>query len=117
MKNLAILTLIFTIGLTLGSGIPANAQSNSIYICAKTMRTDIPHVHTDDAHWQYRDGNWMCADEEYHQALYDTWIETNNKWYYVNKDGVLLTDTWINDTYTDTWYYVDENGVWQDQEQ
>ena len=47
----------------------------------------------------------MCADEDYHQAYCNAWVCTNSKWYYVDKNGYMVTDAWIDD------YYVHGNGV------
>ena len=34
------------------------------------------------------------------------WIKDNRSWYYLNDDGTLATDTWIDN------YYVSESGKW-----
>lgn len=75
-----IIILLFTIGLTLSTCIPVQAYST--YVCTNQTSTHMPYVHTDSAHWDFRSGYWMCANEDYHQAYYDRWIETNGKWPY-----------------------------------
>lgn len=61
--------------------------------------------YTDSAHWECRNGRWMCADNDYHQAYYNAWVCTDGKWYYIDKNGYMVTDAWVDD------YYVDHDGV------
>lgn len=81
-------------------------------MCTSEVFTNMPSVHTDSGHWEFRNGYWICADESYHQALYDRWIETNDKWYYVDNNGHMLSNTLIYNICNHSWYHVDENGVW-----
>ena len=53
---------------------------------AETARHRYPEYktgtyYTDSAHWDCRNGRWMCADEGYHQAYCNAWVCTNSKWY------------------------------------
>lgn len=53
----------------------------------------------------YKDGtNWYYFDQS--GAAVTGWILSSGKYYYV-KEGVMQTDTWIDN------YYVDNNGIWQ----
>lgn len=61
--------------------------------------------YSDSTHWDYRFGHWMCADKDFHQALCNAWINTNGNWYYVDEEGYMAANAWING------YYVDNNGV------
>ena len=88
--------------------IGANADyrdGNKIYV------NNLSSVQAQSEQWTYRDGYWMCADSDYHQAWNARWIETNGKWYYVDEDAHMLTNTWIIDT-SDNWYYVGGDGAW-----
>lgn len=107
-KTIASLLLVGS--LVVGNVTPAFATGS--YICASKTMSDLPNVYTDSDHWRKTEnGRWMCADENFHQALYERWVATDGKWYFVNKFGYMATDTYIIDHWKNTKYYVDENGV------
>lgn len=96
-RKILLLTCIMSLTIIQG----ASAESGRrIYPSYKTGT-----YYADSSHWEYRDGNWICADEDFHQAYCNAWICTNGKWYYVNENGYMVTDSWISE------YYVDSNGA------
>jgi hypothetical protein len=79
----------------------ANAiTSNHIYTPIYTSE-----VYADSNQWDYRNGYWICATPDFHQAYANTWICTNGKWYYVEGDNDMVTNTWVDN------YYVDDTGA------
>lgn len=56
--------------------------------------------------WVYKNNGWMCGTPDFHQAYSNAWICTNGKWYYINKYGWMVSNTWVDN------YYVDSTGVW-----
>ena len=54
--------------------------------------------------WSMQEGNWYYYNQGEMQK--STWILYRGQYYYMNEDGIMLTDTWIGE------YYVDHNGVW-----
>ena len=56
--------------------------------------------------WQMEDGNWYYYQAE--KKLENTWIQYNDKWYYLGNDGVMAADT-----YADGGHYLNRNGEWE----
>lgn len=57
--------------------------------------------------WLESGDDWYYFDNEFHMVK-DNWIQSESGlWYYMSKDGTMLTDA-----YTPDGYYVDESGVW-----
>lgn len=104
-----VLGIILTTIMMFGTG--QSAYATGKYYCQNRTYAQLPSVHTDSAHWRYRNGLWMCADNDYQQALYERWIETDGKWYFVGISGHMLKDTYIIDLFNNEKYYVDDNGV------
>lgn len=72
-----------------------------------TNRMYTAHANTfyaENSQWIKKGNFWMCGTSE--QAFVNAWICTNGKWYYVNKSGIMVTNTWVDN------YYVDETGAW-----
>lgn len=59
------------------------------------------------ATWKNENGKWHAYDG---QNMLTGWVSDNNKWYYLEPDGSMLTDG-----YTPSGYHVDANGVYDGQ--
>ncbi|NAS19007.1 hypothetical protein GND98_014290 [Clostridium butyricum] len=83
------------------------------------------NCYADSSHWQKIGGHWTCANEDFHQPYCNAWVNTNSKWYYVDKNGYMVTDAWVGDCYVDSsgvrktgwvqqgenWFYFYTNGT------
>jgi len=63
-------------------------------------------IYADSYQWDYRKGGWICGTPDLNQGYANAWICTNGKWYYVNKYGWMVSNTWVNN------YYLDNTGAW-----
>ena len=56
--------------------------------------------------WSQSGSQWVYYDS-YGDRVYNTWKKgADNKWRYLDGDGVMATSTWVEDE-----YYVDANGI------
>ena len=60
---------------------------------------------TSQAAWEQQGGNWIFTDTSGNRVR-DSWRQTGNYYYYLDHNGIMATNRWIDDT-----YYVDVNGV------
>jgi hypothetical protein len=108
MKKLKLTKIIastlITISVMMLNPIGANAWDGRYSVNQMTGSTKT--VYADSYQWDNRNGSWICGDADLQQAYYNTWICTNGKWYYVNSNGWMVKNTWVND------YYVDDSGAW-----
>ena len=58
------------------------------------------------AGWSQQDGKWYYYKDTNNEMVRDDWVKTGDSWYYLDRNGVMLTDSFVDDT-----YYVDGNGV------
>lgn len=54
--------------------------------------------------WVYENGFWICGTDV--QPFANAWINTNGKWYYINPNGYMVRNVWVDN------YYVDGSGAW-----
>lgn len=54
--------------------------------------------------WVYQNGFWRCGTDV--QPFANAWINTNGKWYYINPNGYMVSNVWVDN------YYVDGSGAW-----
>ncbi|MBN1059319.1 hypothetical protein [Clostridium botulinum] len=104
--------------------------SNTIYI------SNPQTINADSSQWGYCSPYWRLATPDFHQAYASAWANVNGTWYYldnqcnmvvnhvihnsdnnkeyyINKDGSLLTNGYYIDYYSNNQakYYADANGV------
>jgi hypothetical protein len=79
---------------------------NPIKANATIYTSNVNVFYADSYQWEYRDGGWICATPSFHQTYSNAWVCTNGKWYYINKYGYMVTNTWVDN------YYVDDTGAW-----
>ena len=58
------------------------------------------------AGWSQQDGRWYYYNDRNGELVRNEWVDDGGKWYYVNYDGVMQTNTMVDDV-----YYVNESGV------
>lgn len=70
--------------------------------------TDITGAYNVREGWsQDSNGNWMYGQNG--EALSNQWIQSNGKWYHMNSDGIMDTNSWIHND-SGSWSYVGDNG-------
>lgn len=57
------------------------------------------------AGWEQQNGAWIFTDASNNRVT-NSWRQSGNYYFYLDYNGVMATDRWIDDT-----YYVDVNGV------
>lgn len=57
------------------------------------------------AAWEQENHTWIYTDNS-GERVTDSWRQSGNDYYYLNSDGVMAVNQWVDDT-----YYVDANGV------
>lgn len=57
--------------------------------------------------WEKVDSKWYYRLED-NSVAKSTWVTTEGGTYWLNGDGVMAVNQWVNDG--DKWYYVDANG-------
>ena len=79
-------------------------------------------AHAYNPGWKYEDGHWCYILENL--TRYKGWLEDFGDWYYLDNDGYMVTDKWIDNYYLDyagrmmkdaltpDGYIVGEDGVW-----
>lgn len=60
---------------------------------------------TSMAAWEQVDGDWIFTDSRGDRVT-DSWRQSGNYYFYLDSDGIMARDQWIDDT-----YYVDQNGA------
>lgn len=55
--------------------------------------------------WKYMNNNWYCFGKEMGIML-TGWVSDGPNWYYLNADGTMVHDTYIDG------YYLGTNGAW-----
>lgn len=63
-------------------------------------------IYADSYQWVYQYGNWTCARPDFHEPYANAWVCTNGKWYYVDENCHMVSNTWVDN------YYVDDTGAW-----
>lgn len=58
------------------------------------------------AGWVQTNGNWYYYKDSNNEMVKDEWVTTGNYTYYLGHDGIMKTNSFIDDT-----YYVDGNGA------
>ncbi len=64
------------------------------------------------ASWEQSEAGWTYKDDNSNTYVVSKWIESASEaglWYYLNNDGVMATDTVIDNV-----YYVNEAGEWRE---
>ncbi|MDR3594160.1 hypothetical protein [Clostridium sp.] len=104
IKRMIVLAIIST---TLLSVMPIAANAyNGQYSMNQIWTTNEEKAYADSYQWVNNGIGWKCATPDFHQGYANAWICTNGVWYYVAKDGYMLTNVWVNN------YYVDDGGAW-----
>lgn len=79
-------------------------------ICVKDAKV----TGCDPLDWSLQKGRWRCYIKGLKWSAENCWINYKDDWYYINKDGYMITDTRISSSIgnnsTPRMYYVDENG-------
>ena len=60
---------------------------------------------TSFAGWSQKNGNWYYYNDSTGKMVQDDWVKVNEKWYYMDSNGVMRTNSLIDDT-----YYVNSSG-------
>ena len=60
---------------------------------------------TSFAGWSQKNGNWYYYIDSTGKMVQDDWVKVNEKWYYMDSNGVMRTNSLIDDT-----YYVNSSG-------
>ncbi|RHP47073.1 hypothetical protein [Clostridium sp. AF32-12BH] len=63
------------------------------------------------------DGNWRYFQKKDGYMVKSDWVQDKGKWYYLDKNGAMLTDSVVKDKNdSNKYYYVDDNGVYDGKE-
>ena len=81
-------------------------KSNILWTMALAAALSAGMALTAFAGWSQQDGKWYYYKDTNNEMVRDDWVKTGDAYYYLNKDGVMLTDSFVDET-----YYVDGNGV------
>ncbi len=60
--------------------------------------------------WVQEGEDWVYLNKDGEREV-NVWRRSNDNYYYLNEDGIMARDTLVEDTTVDAIYYVDENGV------
>ena len=61
---------------------------------------------TSFADWSQQNGKWYYYNDNNGRLVRNDWVCSKDAWYYMDYNGVMQTNSLIDDT-----YYVNENGV------
>lgn len=106
MKRLKLIKIMASILIGVSSVLAFNPIKASAAYVGQIITANEKTVYADNYQWAYKNGGWMCATPDLHQAYFNAWICTNGLWYYVGQDGYMAHDVFVND------YYVNQNGQW-----
>ena len=67
---------------------------------------------TSFADWSQQNGKWYYYNDNNGRLVRNDWVCSKDAWYYMDYNGVMQTNSLIDDT-----YYVNENGVEVHQQQ
>lgn len=63
------------------------------------------------------DGNWRYFQKKDGYMVKSDWVQDKGKWYYLDKNGAMLTDSVVKDKNdSNKYYYVNDNGVYDGKE-
>ena len=62
---------------------------------------------TSFADWSQQNGKWYYYNDNNGRLVRNDWVCSKDAWYYMDYNGVMQTNSLIDDT-----YYVNENGVY-----
>ena len=87
---------------------PLQAQATTNYSEASSNN----YVYVDGSHWrQLSNGSWQLATADWQQAVTNGWAYVDGYWYYFNKNGIMLSDTFFYDVNADKRYYLSTSGA------
>lgn len=102
MKNIIIIMIFMIIisntFLMKTYAVSGNYYSNQIYTVNENT------FYADSNQWVNKNNTWMCGTDE--QPFTNAWVYTNGLWYYVDKYGHMVMNTWVNN------YYLGSDGEW-----
>ena len=84
----------------------------SVKILAVASAITIMSTFTPFASWENSEQGWKYKDDSTNTYVTSTWIESASEaglWYYVDQNGVMATNTVIDNV-----YYVNEAGEWRE---
>ena len=59
--------------------------------------------------WVQASDGWMYFNGDTGLSVRDGWVKDQNKWYWFNAAGIMVTNTWYQ--YNEAWYYLGPDGA------
>lgn len=82
-----------------------NGKIKMMSIVASALMVSAGAAMTAQADWTLQDEDWVYLDSSGNPVA-DTWKKSGDNSFYLNSDGTMAVDAWIDET-----YYVDESGA------